>query len=90
MKIEIKLPQNCSPMLLDIRRDKGDSVRIGDILFSYEADGALFFEYSACNGKVTGVSDLRGQRLLGGETVLTVDSLPLPPNTEMFPSDDPR
>jgi len=86
MKFNIKLPMNCDATVLDIRRDEGDKVRIGDILFSYEADGALLFEYSAYNGIVTAVSANIGEKMPRGATVLTLEGDSLPKDTELFPS----
>ena len=87
MRFEIRLPIQSPSVLLDIRRDVGDKVRIGDILFSYEADGALLFEYSAYNGVAVAVSDKRGERMMGGETVMVIEGDPIPSGAEMFPAD---
>ena len=85
MKFDIKLPMNCDATVLDIRRDEGDKVRIGDILFSYEADGALLFEYSAYNGTVSAVYACAGEKTPRGATVMTVDGDIHPKDTELFP-----
>lgn len=85
MKFDIKLPMNCDTTVLDIRRDEGDKVRIGDILFSYEADGALLFEYSAYNGIVEAVHANAGDKMPRGATVMTVEGDSHPKDSELFP-----
>ena len=72
MEITVKMPLCISPRILDIRVAEGDKISPGDILFSYESDGALLFEYSACSGTVTALHTVTGQEISGGSAVLTV------------------
>ena len=85
MNFDIRLPMNCDTVILDIRRDAGDKVRIGDILFSYEADGALLFEYSAYNGTVTELYAVAGDKMMRGAAVMSIDGDLPPKDKEMFP-----
>lgn len=87
MNITVKMPQCDSPRLIDIRVAEGDVISLGDILFSYESDGALFFEYSACEGTVTEVNAYGGE-LRSGDTVLTVAGVSPKRDSEMFPNSD--
>ena len=86
MEIRIKMPFCISPRLIDIRVAEGDEITPGDILFSYEADGALLFEYSACRGKVTAVLATPGRDVHCGDTVLTVNGSAAKYGDELFPS----
>ena len=61
MEITVKMPVCVAPQLLDVRVSEGSAVEIGDILFSYSADGALLFEYSAYLGTVTRICARRGE-----------------------------
>lgn len=73
MEITVKMPLCVSPRIIDIRVDEGDTISPGDILFSYESDGALLFEYSACSGTVTALYAVTGREIKGGDPVLTVN-----------------
>ena len=73
MEITVKMPICVSPRIIDIRVDEGDSVSLGDVLFSYESDGALFFEYAACSGTVAAVHAAMGRDIRSGDAVLTVN-----------------
>ena len=86
MEITIKMPICISPRLIDIRVAEGDDVALGDILFSYESDGALLFEYSACRGKVTEVTAVTGREIRSGDTVLKVIGAAPEREAEMFPA----
>lgn len=73
MEIKVKMPPCLAPRLTEIAVSEGDGISIGDILFSYESDGALFFEYSACAGRVSSVTDQAWKDIRVGDTVLTVE-----------------
>lgn len=88
MNITVKMPLCDSPRLIDIRVAEGDVISLGDILFSYESDGALFFEYSACEGTVTEVNAIGDRELRSGDTVLTVAGVSPKRDSEMFPNSD--
>ena len=90
MKISVKMPICVSPHLIDIRVAEGDRVSLGDILFSYESDGALLFEYSACSGTVSEVTAVPGRDVGCGDTVITVNGDRLRSEGEMFPQSDSR
>ena len=74
MKITVKMPFCLSPRLIDIRVAEGDSVDIGELLFSYEADGALLYEYAACCGTVSQVHAVIGREIRCGDAVMTVEA----------------
>ena len=80
------MPLCDSPRLIDIRVAEGDAISLGDILFSYESDGALFFEYSACEGTVTEVNAACAGELRSGDTVLKVAGVSPKRDSEMFPN----
>ena len=86
MEIRIKMPFCISPRLIDIRVAKGDEISLGDILFSYESDGALMFEYSASRGIVTEVSAAVGREIRSGDRILTLIGAPTNKDGELFPS----
>ena len=90
MNITVKMPLCPSPRLIDIRVAEGDEITPGDMLFSYESDGALLFEYSACKGTVTQVIACVGREIRSGDGVLTVRSAPRDGDEEMFPASDVR
>lgn len=59
----LQMPQIPSPVLLSIRKKVGQSVDVGEILFSYEADGAVFEEAAAFAGRVNAVLFREGERV---------------------------
>ena len=67
------MPFCLSPRLIDVRVAEGDNVAVGDILFSYESDGALMFEYSACAGTVIKLHAAVGHNIRTGDAVLTLE-----------------
>ena len=67
------MPFCLAPRLIDVRVAEGDSIAVGDILFSYESDGALMFEYSACSGTVVKLHAAVGRNIRIGDAVLTVE-----------------
>ena len=73
MEITVKMPICISPRLIDLRVAEGDEIALGDILFSYESDGALLFEYSACTGIVKKVHTVTGGEIKSGGAVITVE-----------------
>ena len=73
MEITIKMPFCLAPRLIDVRVAEGDSIAVGDILFSYESDGALMFEYAACSGTVIKLHAAVGRNVRTGDSVLTVE-----------------
>ena len=82
MEITVKMPVCIAPELLDVRVSVGTVVEIGDILFSYSADGALLFEYSAFSGVVTRICASRGE-INCGDAVLRMTAEK--PEGELFP-----
>ena len=90
MNITVKMPICTSPRLIDIRVAEGDSISLGDILFSYESDGALLFEYSACMGTVSEIIAVTGREIRSGDTVLIVNGEAPRGDGEMFPASNER
>ena len=84
MKTIVRMPACSAPRLLQLNRSNGDAVELGDILFSYESDGALLFEYSACIGTVTECHVSEGQLLRPGDAVMTVEGEIPDPSRELF------
>ena len=82
MEITVKMPVCVAPELLEVRVSEGTKVEIGDILFSYSSDGALFFEYSAFSGTVTRICAERG-RINCGDAV--IEMIAEKPDGELFP-----
>lgn len=86
MIIKITMPTCHRPRLIDIRVSEGDEITLGDILFSYESDGALFFEYSAYRGTIIGIHAAPAQSVKGGDDIMTVDGEAPSGLEEMFSS----
>ena len=85
MEITIKMPTCLAPRLIEIKVSEGDRIVLGDILFSYESDGALMFEYSACSGTVVEILAAVGRKIRIGDPIMVVDGDPLTADGEMFP-----
>ena len=73
MEITVKMPICLAPRIIDIAVSVGDTVRVGDVLFSYESDGALMFEYSAYSGTVTEMIARPDGTVRIGDVVLVID-----------------
>ncbi len=84
MEITIKMPTCLAPRLIDIKVAEGDRISLGDLLFSYEADGALMFEYAACSGVVGAIHAAVGQPIRIGDPILTVDGSPMTHSEDAF------
>ena len=84
MEITIKMPTCLAPRLIDIKVAEGDSIAPGDLLFSYESDGALMFEYSACSGVAVAIHASVGQPIRIGDPILTVHGSPMTNSEEAF------
>ena len=55
VKIPCQMPCDSEPSNVIFMKKLGDRVEIGDVLFSYEYDGALFTENSATAGEVLAI-----------------------------------
>lgn len=55
VKIPCQLPCDSEPSNVIFMKKPGDKVEIGDPLFSYEYDGALFLENAATGGEVLAI-----------------------------------
>lgn len=84
MKTIVRMPSCAAPRLLELKRSEGDQVELGDILFSYESDGALLFEYSACKGMVTECHTSDGKTVRSGDAVMTLEGDAPDPSKELF------
>ena len=84
MELTIKMPTCLAPRLIDIKVSVGDCIALGDLLFSYESDGALMFEYSACSGVVAAIHASATHPIRIGDPILTVHGSPMACGTDAF------
>ena len=63
-------PEVGALLLLHIYKNVGDRVDIGERLFAYEADGAVFFENSTVAGAIERVFAVSGDVVEAGKTVM--------------------
>jgi pyruvate/2-oxoglutarate dehydrogenase complex dihydrolipoamide acyltransferase (E2) component len=73
VKIPSQMPELPMPVLKAIFKNVGDKVGIGDVLFSYESDGAVFEETSAIMGTVIASLFKPGDKVSEGTPVLVVN-----------------
>ena len=73
VKIPSQMPELPMPVLKAIFKKVGDKVGIGDVLFSYESDGAVFEETSAIMGTVIASLFKPGDKVSEGTPVLVVN-----------------
>ena len=65
-------PEREESRLLAFGKRENEGVSVGDVLFAYEADGALMYEYSPFKGRVVVCAARSGDMLKGGAPVITV------------------
>lgn len=68
-----QIPLTGLPVLTVMYKKVGDRVKIGEPLFSYESDGAVFEEFSAVEGYVSAEFFKAGDRISGGVPVLAIE-----------------
>ena len=73
IKIPSQMPELPMPVLKAIFKKVGDKVGIGEVLFSYESDGAIMEETSALIGTVIASFFKPGDSVSEGTPVLAVN-----------------
>jgi len=73
IKIPTQIPGLPMPVLKGIFKNVGDKVKIGEVLFSYESDGAVFEETSALIGTVIAKFFKPGDSVSAGTPVLAIN-----------------
>ena len=72
IKIPSQMPGLPMPVIKGVFKKVGDKVKVGDVLFSYESDGAVFEETSALIGTVIASFFKSGDSVSEGTPVLAV------------------
>lgn len=68
-----QLPYVAEPIVSRLYKSYGDTVDIGEALFSYESDGALFEEFSAVRGRVIATLYVSGDSVSGGVPIMIIE-----------------
>ncbi len=72
IKIPTQIPGLPMPVLKGIFKKVGDKVKVGEVLFAYESDGAVFEETSALIGTVIASFFKVGDSVSAGTPVLAI------------------
>ena len=72
IKMPSQFPGLPDPIITAIYKKAGDTVRIGETLFSYSSDGALLDETSDRDGKILGCFASEGKSARAGEVVFLI------------------
>lgn len=72
IKMPSQFPGLPDPVITELYKKPGDSVRIGERLFSYSSDGAVLDESSDRDGTVAACFVSEGASAHGGEVVFLI------------------